>query len=242
MPFFRSFKGAAVPPLRTSDANRLHGMIRSGHAVPERARRARTGDGEQPGPGDRRATTWPALPGTSSAPNPAARCAASPPAAASAIRFGSGQGVAGSQAGGGGGAGGSGTSSLAGAALIQQIGPVTPQLDPIETFNAGMGHQTSIQTQLVAKRQQLLCLWRPLLQRPGFAGPVIGRNGAVHLQRVVPQRSRADGRIEPDLVYQHGILDFAQSAGRFRSGGQRPLHSPGAEERLSSAIWRSGRG
>jgi outer membrane protein TolC len=67
----------------------------------------------------------------------------------SSIRLGGGQGVAGSQGGGSGSSGGSGTSSLAGAALIQQIGPVTPQLDPIESFSAGMGHKTSIQTQLV---------------------------------------------------------------------------------------------
>jgi len=147
MPFFRSFKGAAVPPLRTSDVHRLHGMIRSGTlylSVRDALELAIENSLDLEiarydiarAPWDiQRAESGGALRGVTTS-------------GASAIRFGSGQGVAGSQAGGSGG-GGSGTSSLAGAALIQQIGPVTPQLDPIETFGAGVGHQTSIQTQLV---------------------------------------------------------------------------------------------
>jgi outer membrane protein TolC len=147
MPFFRSFKGAAVPPLRTSDADRLPGMIRSGTlylTVRDALEMALENSLDLEiarydvarAPWDiQRAESGGALRGVTSS-------------GGNAIRFGSGQGVAGSQAGGSGGGGGSGTSSLAGAALIQQIGPVTPQLDPIESFGAGVGHQTSIQDQL----------------------------------------------------------------------------------------------
>ncbi len=148
LPFFRSYKPAAVPPLRTSGANRVHGMIRSGtlyltlHDALELAL-AGSLDLEiarydlARAPWDiQRAESGGALRGVTSS-------------SGSSIQLGSGQGVAGSQGSGGGGSGGSGTSSLAGAALIQQIGPVTPQLDPIQSFDAGVGHQTSIQTQLV---------------------------------------------------------------------------------------------
>jgi len=148
MPFFRSYKGAAVPPLRTSDGNRLHGMIRSGTlylsvrdalelAIENSLDLEIARYDAARSPWDiQRAESGGALRGVTSG-------------GGSSIRFGSGQGVAGSQASGSGGGGGSGTSSLAGAALIQQIGPVTPQLDPIESFVAGMGHQTSVQDQLV---------------------------------------------------------------------------------------------
>jgi outer membrane protein TolC len=148
MPFFRSYKPASVPPLRTSGAGRLRGMIRSGTlylSVRDALELAMENDLDLEiarydaarAPWDiQRAESGGALRGVTTG-------------GGSAIRFGSGQGVAGSQSGGGGGGGGGGTSSLAGAALIQQIGPVTPQLDPIESFFAGTGHQTSIQTQLV---------------------------------------------------------------------------------------------
>jgi outer membrane protein TolC len=147
MPFFRSYKPAEVPPLRTSGPRRLHGMIRSATlylsvrdalelAVENSLDLEIARYGAARAPWDiQRAESGGALRGVTSG-------------GGSPIRFGSGQGVAGSQASGSGGGGGSGTSSLAGAALIQQIGPVTPQLDPIESFIAGTGHQTSIQTQL----------------------------------------------------------------------------------------------
>jgi outer membrane protein TolC len=144
MPFFRSYKPATVPPLRTAGANRVRGMIRSGTlylTVRDALELAIGGSldleiaryGLARAPWDiQRAESGGALRGVTTG-------------GGNAISFGSGQGVAGSQSGGGGG----GTSSLAGAALIQQIGPVTPQLDPIQTFDAAVGHKTSLQTQLV---------------------------------------------------------------------------------------------
>jgi outer membrane protein TolC len=148
MPFLRSYKGVTVPALRTSGAARLHGMIRSGTlylSVRDALELAIENSLDLEiarydvarAPWDvQRAESGGALRGVTGTTG-------------GAIRLGSGQGVAGSQSGGGGGSGGGGTSSLAGAALIQQIGPVTPQLDPIETFSGGVGHQTSIQTQIV---------------------------------------------------------------------------------------------
>jgi outer membrane protein TolC len=148
LPFLRSYKGVTVPPLRNSSASRLHGMIRSGtlylslHDALELAIEnsldleiARYDVARAPWD-VQRAESGGALRGVTTN-------------AGSALRLGSGQGVAGSQASAGGGTGGAGTSSLAGAALIQQIGPVTPQLDPIESLNLGIGHSTSIQTQVV---------------------------------------------------------------------------------------------
>jgi len=148
IPFIRSYKGVTVPPLRTSGAVKLHGMIRSGtlylsvHDALELAIEnsldleiARYNVARAPWD-IQRLESGGALRGVTGT-------------SGGAIRLGSGQGVAGSQSGGGSGSGGGGTSSLAGAALIQQIGPVTPQLDPIETFSGGVGHQTSIQTQVV---------------------------------------------------------------------------------------------
>jgi hypothetical protein len=60
------------------------------------------------------------------------------------VTLGSGQGVAGSQSGGG-SPGSSGSATVAGAALIQQIGPVTPQLDPVLSTTDAFSHQTSPQ-------------------------------------------------------------------------------------------------
>jgi outer membrane protein TolC len=146
MPFFRSYKPAEVPPLRTSGPSRLRGMIRSGTlylsvrdalelAIENGLDLEIARYGAARAPWDiQRAESGGALRGVTAT-------------GGGGIRFGSGQGVAGSQASGG--SSGSGTSSLAGAALIQQIGPVTPQLDPIESFLGGAGHLTSIQTQIV---------------------------------------------------------------------------------------------
>jgi outer membrane protein TolC len=147
LPFLRSYKGVTVPPLRNSSSSRLHSMIRGGTlylsvhdalalAIENSLDLEIARYDVARAPWDvQRAQSGGALRGVTGTTG-------------GTIRLGSGQGVAGSQSSSGGGAGG-GTSSLAGAALIQQIGPVTPQLDPIETFSAGVGHQTSIQTQLV---------------------------------------------------------------------------------------------
>ena len=64
------------------------------------------------------------------------------------VSLGAGQGVAGSQSGNS-GSGASGTATIAGAALVQQIGAVTPQLDPIYAAGVSIAHQTLLQTQVV---------------------------------------------------------------------------------------------
>jgi outer membrane protein TolC len=142
MPFIRSYRVDTVPPLRVSDSSRLHSMIRAGNLYltvadaiaiaiennsdleVERYRILATGWDLQ------RQESGGALRGVQSG-------------SGATITLGSGQGVAGSRGGGGGGA------SQAGAANIQQIGPVTPQLDPIFTTYTILGHQTEPIDQLV---------------------------------------------------------------------------------------------
>jgi outer membrane protein TolC len=142
MPFIRSYRADTVPPLRVSDSSRLHGMIRAGNlyltapdaiaiAVEnnldlevERYRILASGWDVQ------RLESGGALRGVQSG-------------SGATVTLASGQGVAGSRGGGGGAA------TQAGAANIQQIGPVTPQLDPIFTTYTVLGHQTYFQDQLV---------------------------------------------------------------------------------------------
>jgi len=147
LPFLRSYKGVQVPELRTSRSLRLHSMIHGGvvyltvHDALEvaiensldlesaRYDMARSEWDLQ------RAQSGGALRGVNSA-------------SVQQVRLGSGQGVAGSQSASGAGGGG-GTASISGAALIQQIGPVTPQLDPVMSVNTVFGHYTSPQSQEV---------------------------------------------------------------------------------------------
>ena len=142
-PFIRSYRADTIPPLRVSGSTRLHDLIRAGNlylttadaiAVAiennldlevERYRILATGWDLQ------RLESGGALRGVQSG-------------SGATVTLASGQGVAGSSRGGGGGA-----ASQGGAANIQQIGPVTPQLDPIFTTYTVWGHQTYPQDQLV---------------------------------------------------------------------------------------------
>lgn len=139
--FIRSYKPVQVPELRTSGGLKLHGLIHAGtlyltvHDAIELAlensldleierynilqadwqvQRAQSG-------GPLRGVTG---------------------ANAVSVSVGAGQGVAGIARNGGGGGGG-GIATVAGAALIQQIGPVTPQLDPILALSSDFSHQTT---------------------------------------------------------------------------------------------------
>jgi outer membrane protein len=143
MPVIRSYRADTVPPLRVSDSSRLHAMIRAGNlylTAPdaiaiaiennldlevERYRILASGWDLQ------RLESGGALRGVQSG-------------SGATVTLASGQGVAGSSRGGGGGA-----AAQAGAANIQQIGPVTPQLDPIFNTYTVFGHQTYFQDQLV---------------------------------------------------------------------------------------------
>jgi outer membrane protein TolC len=143
MPVIRSYRADTVPPLRVSDSSRLHAMIRAGNlylTAPdaiaiaiennldlevERYRILASGWELQ------RLESGGALRGVQSG-------------SGATVTLASGQGVAGSSRGGGGGA-----AAQAGAANIQQIGPVTPQLDPIFNTYTVFGHQTYFQDQLV---------------------------------------------------------------------------------------------
>ena len=142
MPFIRSYRADTVPPLRVSDSSRLHGMIRAGNlylTAPdaiaiaiennldlEVERYKILGFGWEL----QRLESGGALRGVQSG-------------SGATVTLASGQGVAGSRSSGGGAA------VQAGAANIQQIGPVTPQLDPIFTTYTVLGHQTYFQDQLV---------------------------------------------------------------------------------------------
>jgi outer membrane protein TolC len=143
MPVIRSYRADTVPPLRVSDSSRLHAMIRAGNlylTAPdaiaiaiennldlevERYRILAFGWDLQ------RLESGGALRGVQSG-------------SGATVTLASGQGVAGSSRGGAGGA-----AAQAGAANIQQIGPVTPQLDPILNTYTVFGHQTYFQDQLV---------------------------------------------------------------------------------------------
>src|SRR5581483_7657019 len=148
LPVIRSYKGVFVPPLRTSGALRLHSLIRAGtiyltvHDALELA--IENNLDLEVSRYDVARSDWDVQRAQSGGPLRGVTGSTG-----SAIRLGAGQGVAGSQSSGGGGVSGGGTSSLSGAALIQQIGPVTPQLDPIESFSLGIAQQTSIQDQVV---------------------------------------------------------------------------------------------
>ncbi|MGD0666767.1 MAG: TolC family protein [Bryobacteraceae bacterium] len=147
LPFFRSYKPVTVPPLRLTGIGRLRGMIQAGSiyltvhdAIAlalessldleiERYNLAMADWSVE------RAESGGALRGVTGANN-------------ESVTLGSGQGVAGSQSSSG-SLGSSGSSSVTGAALIQQIGPVTPQLDPVLSTTNAFSHQTLPQYVLV---------------------------------------------------------------------------------------------
>jgi outer membrane protein TolC len=147
MPFIRSYKPVRVPVLRAPNSSRLHVLIRGGnlyltvHDALELAIEANL-DLEvdrynmvMAGWAVQRAASGGPLRGVTGANAPV-------------VTLGAGQGVAGSQ-GGSGGSNASGTATIAGAALVQQVGAVTPQLDPIYAAGVSFAHQTFPQTQLV---------------------------------------------------------------------------------------------
>jgi outer membrane protein TolC len=142
MPFIRSYRSDTVPPPRVSDSSRLHAMIRAGNlylTAPDAIAIAIENSSDLEveryrilafGWDVQRLESGGALRGVQSG-------------SGATVTLASGQGVAGSRSSGGGAA------AQAGAANIQQIGPVTPQLDPIFTTYTVLGHQTYPQDQLV---------------------------------------------------------------------------------------------
>jgi outer membrane protein TolC len=142
MPVVQSYRAGTVPPLRVSDSSRLHAMIRAGNLYLTAPDAIAIAIGNSSDLEVERyrilASAWDlqrlesggALRGVQSG-------------SGATVTLPSGQGVAGSHAGGG------GVAAQAGAVNIQQIGPVTPQLDPVFTTYTILGHQTSPQDQLV---------------------------------------------------------------------------------------------
>ena len=143
MPFVRSYKPVTVPPLRLTGSGRLSGMIQAGNLhLTARDAIALTLESSLDLESDRynlvmadwavqRAESGGALRGVTGANS-------------QSVTLGSGQGVAGSQGGGS-----LSSSASSGAVLIQQIGPVTPQLDPVFSMTDAFSHQTSPQYVLV---------------------------------------------------------------------------------------------
>jgi outer membrane protein TolC len=142
VPLIRSYRADTVPPLRVADSPRVHDLIRAGNLYLTTAdaiaiaiennldlevERYRILASEWD---LQRLESGGALRGVQSG-------------SGATVTLASGQGVAGSRSGGGGAA------AQAGAANIQQIGPVTPQLDPVLTTYTVLGHQTYFQDQLV---------------------------------------------------------------------------------------------
>jgi len=147
LPFLRSYKPVTVPTLRLTGTGRLRGMIQAGnlHLTAREAialalessidlELARYG---------LVLSDWLVQRAESGGPLRGVTGASS-----QSVTLGSGQGVAGSQSGGG-SPGTSGSATLSGAALIQQIGPVTPQLDPVLSTSDAFSHQTSPQFVLI---------------------------------------------------------------------------------------------
>jgi len=140
--FLRSYKPVTAPPVRLTGTGRLTGMIQAGtiHLTARDAialalessldlEIARYGLVTADWAVERAQSGGP-LRGVTGANS-------------ESVTLGSGQGVAGSQSGGSSGI--SGSSTVSGAALIQQIGPVTPQLDPVLSTTDAFSHQTSPQ-------------------------------------------------------------------------------------------------
>ena len=143
LPFVRSYKPVTVPALRLTGTGRLRNMIQAGNLhLTARDAIALALESSLDLEIARynlvmadwaveRAESGGALRGVTGANS-------------ESVTLGSGQGVAGSQSGGG-SPGSSGSATVAGAALIQQIGPVTPQLDPVLSTTDAFSHQTSPQ-------------------------------------------------------------------------------------------------
>ncbi len=147
LPFVRSYKPVTVPPLRLTGTGRLQGMIQAGNihltardAIALALQSSLDLEIERY---NLVMADWAVERAESGGPLRGVTGASS-----QSVTLGGGQGVAGSQNGGG-SPGSSGSATLAGAALIQQIGPVTPQLDPVLSTTDAFSHQTFPQAELV---------------------------------------------------------------------------------------------
>ena len=139
-PFFRSYKPVTTPPVRLTGSGRLRGMIQAGTihltAHDAIALALESNLDLEIERYNLAMADWAVERAESGGPLRGVTGASS-----QSVTLGSGQGVAGSQGGGG----SLGSSSSSGAALIQQIGPVTPQLDPVLSTTDAFSHQTSPQ-------------------------------------------------------------------------------------------------
>lgn len=141
LPFIRSYEAARVPALREPNTSHLYGLIRAGnlyltvHDALELSIEASLDlEIERY---NMVAADWAVQRAESGGPLRGVTGANAP-----SVSLGAGQGIAGSQRSGSIGGNG-GTATIAGAALIQQIGPVTPQLDPVYTAQIALAHQTT---------------------------------------------------------------------------------------------------
>jgi len=141
LPFLRSYEAVRVPPLRAPNTSHLYGLIRAGNlylTVQDALELAIEGSLDlEIERYNMVAANWAVQRAESGGPLRGVTGANAP-----SVSLGAGQGVAGSQRSGGLGGGG-GTATIAGAALVQQIGPVTPQLDAVFTAQMAAAHQTS---------------------------------------------------------------------------------------------------
>jgi len=140
LPFIRSYKPVTTPPVRLTGTGRLRGMIQAGtihltarDAIALALESSLDLEIERY---NQSMADWAIERAESGGPLRGVTGASS-----QAVTLGNGQGVAGSQ----GGSGSLGSSSSSGSAVIQQIGPVTPQLDPILSTADAISHQTSPQ-------------------------------------------------------------------------------------------------
>jgi len=140
LPFVRSYKPVITPPVRLTGSGRLRGMIQAGTIhLTARDAIALALESSLDLEIERynlAMADWAVQRTESGGPLRGVTGASS-----QSVTLGSGQGVAGSQ----GNSGSLGTSSSSGAALIQQIGPVTPQLDPVLSTTDAFSHQTAPQ-------------------------------------------------------------------------------------------------
>jgi outer membrane protein TolC len=147
MPFIRSYKPVYVPVLPTPNSSKLHALIRGGNlylTIPDALALAIESSLDlEVERYNMVMAEWAVQRAQSGGPLRGVTGANAP-----AVTLGAGQGVAGSQ-GGAGGPTASGTATITGAALVQQIGAVTPQLDPIFAAGVSFAHQTYPQTQIV---------------------------------------------------------------------------------------------
>jgi len=147
LPIIRSYEAVQVPELRTSGSLRLHGLIRAGtlylsvhDAIELALENSLDLETERY---NIVSSQWQVQRAESGGPLRGVTGANTV-----AVSLGAGQGVAGIQRNGGGGGAG-GIATVSGAALIQQIGPITPQLDPVLTVSSSFAHETTPQDEII---------------------------------------------------------------------------------------------